>query len=350
MINMFHSARLKLTVFYLAILLFFSLALTFGIRAIALREYDRSNRAQLGEVYSLQKNFFDQSIETFVLPPPRNTFENLQQDQNDLVRKHLNEDIIIFNICALIVGGVLSYWYAGRTLKPIIDAHDAQKRFASDASHELRTPLANMKVENEVFLRQKTFSETEARELITSNLEEVQRLESLADNLLHLSQYEKNNLHLGSVPIKTVVDNALAASAKALDANGIKIERKLAPAHVLGDRESLEQLLTIVIDNAIKYGPKKGTVYLTGNKSSNHYCLKVRDEGPGIAAEDLPHIFERLYRGDKARTSKAEGYGLGLALAKQMAEANQATITAANAKPKGAEFKIQLGLVHASRK
>src|SRR5262245_15769673 len=143
--NMFHSARLKLTAFYLAIILVFSLALTFGIRAMALREYDRSNRAQLGEVYSLQKNFFDSSIETFVLPPAHNTFEDLQQNQNDLVRKHLNQDIVIFNICALVLGGALSYWYAGRTLRPIKEAHDAQKRFASDASHELRTPLANMK-------------------------------------------------------------------------------------------------------------------------------------------------------------------------------------------------------------
>ncbi len=347
---MFRSARLKLTVFYLAILLFFSLALTFGIRNMALREYDRSNRAQLGEVYSLQKDFFDDSIETFVLPPAKSQFQDLQHNQNDLVRKHLNEDIIIFNICALVFGGMLSYWYAGRTLRPIKEAHDAQKRFASDASHELRTPLANMKVENEVFLRQKTFTESDARELITSNLEEVQRLESLADNLLHLSQYEKSNLNLGSVPIKTVVDNALSTSAKALDANGIKIDRKIAPAHVLGDRESLERLLTIVIDNAIKYGPKKGTVCITGKKSSGNYCLKVRDEGKGISAEDLPHIFERLYRGDKARHSKAEGYGLGLALAKQIAEANQASISAANAKPKGAEFTIQLGLVHAVKR
>ncbi len=347
--NIFYSARLKLTVFYLAILLLFSLALTFGIRAMALHEYDRSNRAQLGEVYSLQKNFFDNSIETFVLPQPRNQFEDLQHDQNDLVRDHLNKDILIFNICALIVGGVLSYWYAGRTLKPIIEAHDAQKRFASDASHELRTPLANMKVENEVFLRQKIFTEPEARELITSNLEEVQRLESLADNLLHLTQYEQANLRLGSVPIRTVVDNALSNAAKELESRGIKVEKKLAPAHVLGDRESLERLLVIVIDNAVKYGPQKGTVFLSGAKISNHYVLKVRDEGPGIAAADLPHIFDRLYRGDKARTSKAEGYGLGLALAKQIASANHATITAANAKPKGAEFALELGLVHAAK-
>jgi two-component system, OmpR family, sensor histidine kinase CiaH len=346
---MFHSARLKLTAFYLGTLLVFSLSLTFGVRALALHEYDRSNKVQLGEVYTLQKNFFNDSIETFVLPPPRSQFADLQHDQDDLVRQHLNKDILIFNICALVVGGVLSYWYAGRTLRPIIEAHDAQKQFASDASHELRTPLANMKVENEVFLRQKNFSETEARELISSNLEEVQRLESLADNLLHLTQYEQTNLHLGSVPIRTVVDNALGNNSIAFESGNVKIVRKLAAAHVLGDRESLERLLTIVIDNALKYGPVKGSIYITGSKTSNNYVLKVRDEGPGILATDLPHIFDRLYRGDKARSSKAEGYGLGLALAKQIASANHASITAANAKPKGAEFTVTLGLIHANR-
>ncbi len=346
---MFHSARFRLTAFYLAILLCFSLLLTFGVRALALHEYESSNKAQLGEVYTLQKNFLNGSFETFVLPPPRSQFADLQQDQDDLVRQHLNKDLMLLNLCALVVGGLLSYWYAGRTLKPIIEAHDAQKRFASDASHELRTPLANMKVENEVFLRQKTFDEADACELITSNLEEVQRLESLADNLLQLTQYEQANLQLGSVPIRTVVDNTLQHADKKLESRDIKVEKKLASAHVHGDRASLEQLLSIVIDNAIKYGPQKGTVFITGMKSPPHYLLKVRDEGPGIAKSDLPHIFDRLYRGDKARSGKAEGYGLGLALAKQIAIANEANIIGQNAKGGGAEFIIELGLVHASK-
>jgi signal transduction histidine kinase len=346
---MLHSARFRLTAFYLGILLCFSLILTFGIRALALREYDQSNKAQLGEVYALQKNFFAGSFETFVLPPPRSQFADMQQDQNDLVRQHLNRDLLILNLCALVLGGLLSYWYAGRTLKPIIEAHDAQKRFASDASHELRTPLANMQVENEVFLRSKSFTEPEARELITSNLEEVQRLERLADSLLQLTQYEQTNLKLGSVPIRTIVDNALIHTGKELEARSVKVEKKLAPAHVHGDRSSLEQLLTIVIDNAIKYGPEKGTVFITGGKTPAHYALKIRDEGPGITKADLPHIFDRLYRGDKARSGKAEGYGLGLALAKQIAVANEATIIAQNARSGGAEFTIELSLIHTTK-
>lgn len=340
---MFEAARLKLTAFYLAVLLCFSLALTFGVRAMALHEYENSNQAQLGVISNLQREYFDKSIESFVLPPARSDFANAQQDQDSLVREHLNRDLVLFNLYALILGGILSFWYAGRTLKPIVDAHDAQKRFASDASHELRTPLANMQLENEVFLRQKSFTEDEARALISSNLEEVQRLESLANNLLQLSQYEHANLRMGSVSLRSLIDEALNHAMKGLEARDVHIDKKVAAALVVGEHESLERLLNIIIDNAIKYGPKKGTIYIEGQKGTN-YVLTIRDEGSGIAAEDLPHIFDRLYRGDKARSTKAEGYGLGLALAKQIAIANHVTIRASNHPKGGAIFTLEFGL------
>lgn len=341
---MFHSARLKLTAFYLAILLCFSMTLTFGVRLLADHEYDRSNIAQRQEVRALEKNAFGLP-ETFLLPDkPINSFAALQQDETGLVHQHLNRDLMLLNVGALIVGGLLSYWYAGRTLKPIFDAHDAQKRFAADASHELRTPLANMQLENEVFLRQKSFTEQEARELITSNLEEVQRLENLAGNLLSLTQYENTSLELTAIPIDALLKDVLAHNAKALNSRKVKVEQNAAGADVFGHRESLERLITIVIDNAIKYGPEGGTIFIKGKKASGRYALSIRDEGPGIAANDLPHIFDRLYRGDKARTTKADGYGLGLALAKQIAIANQASVSAENAKPHGAVFTIDLAV------
>ncbi len=341
---MFHSARLKLTAFYLGILLCFSLTLTIGVRMLATHEYGRSDDAQRSEVRDLEQDFFGVSQGFLVPADPQDKFMSVQQNQNELVRRHLNEGLVLLNLCALVIGGVLSYWYAGRTLKPIIDAHDAQKRFASDASHELRTPLANMQLENEVFLRQKSFTENEARQQIASNLEEVERLERLASNLLALTQYENASLELAAMPIRALIEDVLAHNAKALKAKTVKIGQKVAAAKVLGHRESLEQLFTIVLDNAAKYGPAKGTVHISGKKSAGRYTLSIRDEGPGIAKADLPYIFDRLYRGDKARTTKADGYGLGLALAKQIAIANQATITAANAKQGGAIFTVELEL------
>lgn len=342
MLNMFHSARLKLTGFYLAILLCFSLTLTIGIRALADHEIDQSNVAQRQAVGTLEQHAWGVATEFLVPVKPMHDFAALQQDQDILVRQHLNEDLLYLNLAALVIGGLLSYWYAGRALQPIAEAHEAQKRFAADASHELRTPLANIQVENEVFLRQKSFTEGEARDLIASNLEEVQRLESLASNLLALTQYEQANLKLSAISVTHVLKNVLAHDAKDMAARKVQVEQQVTDAKVIGHDESLERLFSIVVDNAIKYGPEGGTIYITGKRSGGNYLLSIRDEGPGIAAKDLPYIFDRLYRGDKARTTKAEGYGLGLSLAKQIAIANRASITAGNAKQGGAVFTITL--------
>lgn len=324
-------------------MLCFSVSLTIGIRALAQHEFERSNSVQRGEVRLLEKYFFGAPV--VIEQRPTNEFNTVQQQQSSLVDDHLNRYLIELNLVALVVGGTLSYWFAGRALEPLAVAHEAQKRFASDASHELRTPLANMQVENEVFLRQKSFTEAEARELIGSNLEEVQRLETLATNLLSLTQYEQAALRLTSVPVRTVVDEAVAQAQKRFEARRMRLDQSVVSAHVLGHRDSLVQLLAIVLDNAAKYGKTGGAVYITGVKESSRYVLSVRDEGQGIEQADLPHIFDRLYRGDKARSGKTAGYGLGLALASEIAKANHADITAHNHPDGGAVFTVTLDMV-----
>lgn len=336
---MFKSARIKLTLFYLAILLVFSLTLTLGTRMLAEREFDSSNFAQRNVVHRL-------FLRLYSIPPnPDSSFTDEQKTQTTRVRQQLNDDVIFINLAALVIGGILSYWYAGQALQPIEEAHKAQQRFASDASHELRTPLANMRLENEVFLRQKKFAESEAKKLIQSNLEEVQRLESLANNLLSLTQYGHASLPLAPVAIEGVFAQAQNQVAKFATTRQVKFDCKLAAAQVIGNTDSLEQLLVIVLDNAIKYGPKSGTIFIHGKRDDGHYRLTVRDEGDGIAPEDLPHIFERLYRGDKARTGGSGGYGLGLALAAEIARGNHASLSAANVPRSGAIFTLRIPVV-----
>jgi signal transduction histidine kinase len=340
---MFRSARLKLTLFYLAILLGFSLVLTMTVRIMAEREYNRSLNAQLGEVKHMFVGFpwKDVTTEVTVMRPDR-ALSSIQDDQAVMVRQHLNRDFAIINGAALMVGGVLSYWFAGRTLRPIEQAHRAQARFASDASHELRTPLASMRVENEVFLRQKDFSQQEAREQIESNLEEVQRLENLSSNLLALTHYEHASLPRTITDIRPIVEEAVARARKNTDQRDITIVQKIDNAKLLIHGDSIVQLLDILFDNARKYGPRGGEITVIGRKQNSQYLLQVQDQGPGIDESDLPHIFERLYRSDKARTSSAGGYGLGLALANEIAKANQGTIAASNNKGGGACLSVRL--------
>jgi len=338
---MFRSARLKLTLFYLAALLVFSLASTNIVRLLAENQFDQSDAAQRGEVEHLFSHGF-----AIRLPLGNNMFQynSVQQTQNGLAKQQLARELIWTNIGALVLGGIFSYWFAGRTLHPIEEAHKAQARFASDASHELRTPLTNMKVENEVFLRQRHFSENEARDLIGSNLEEVERLENLSTSLLDLTRYNQVPLDLKALAIGQLVDEAVTRAQKHAKARKVTITKNLPDARIEGHYDSMLQLVGIILDNAIKYGPERGVVAIQGNREGANYVVSVTDQGSGIAPADLPHIFDRLYRGDKARSSKVSGYGLGLALAREIAEANHITITVRNNKGGGARFALNLNI------
>lgn len=337
---MFKSARIQLTFFYLAILFAVSLIVTTSVRVLAEREYLHSNMVQRGEVHEFVLLWPD----WVKRKPDPNSFIDVQEAQAERVRQRLNQELLLVNVSALILGGVLSYWFAGRTLRPIEEAHEAQARFASDASHELRTPLTNLRLENEIFLRQKHFAEDEARELINSNLEEVQRMEGLSANLLALTQYANTPLALKPISLKRTVGEAVKLASKPAEAKGVTLKADFTPRKVIGNHESLAQLFGILLDNAIKYGPEKGTVTIGGKPLDGQYEVWVQDEGPGVAEADLPRIFDRLYRGDKARSSKVSGYGLGLSLAKAIAKANNAELTVKNLDPHGARFSVQLPL------
>lgn len=348
--DLFHSARLKLTAFYFAVLLAFCLLLTFGVRAFTDHEIAVGNTAQKGTAHQIFEEYFAQfgplqSDPDGTMQSPSGSdryFSRAIKTQADVTREHLNRDFLLLDIGLLILGAVVSYWYAGRTLKPIEEAHEQQKRFTSDASHELRTPLTSMKLENEIFLRQKSFHESEARDLIASNLEEVERLEKLATNLLSLSKYEYGEMAHEPVVISELVDAAIEQIKRNKVAKKTLFMTDLTPAKVDVNRESIIELLSILLDNAVKYGGDGGKVEISGRMQEGAYEMTVRDYGPGIAEEDLPHIFERMYRGDKARSSKVSGHGIGLSLAQEIAEANEATLTATNAPGGGALFSLTL--------
>lgn len=343
--NLFHSARLKLTAFYFAVLVVFCLLLTFGVRTFTNYELNRGDTAQRGIAHRIFEQYFEQAApdnSPVKSPFGDSYFANTQEEQADLTRQRLNHDFFWMDVGVLAVGALLSYWYAGRTLRPIEQVHEQQKRFTADASHELRTPLASMKLENEVFLRQKHFDETAARELIGSNLEEVDRLEKLATNLLALNHYEQGVVDHSPAVVEELVAAAIAEVHRHKDARKTKFTKDITPAKVDVNRDSIVELLSILLDNAVKYGPASGPVEISGRMEDGRYVLKVRDHGPGIAEADLPHIFERMYRGDKARSSKVSGHGIGLSLARQIAEANEAVLAVDNAEDGGAIFTLTL--------
>ena len=194
------------------------------------------------------------------------------------------------------------------------------------------------------FLRQKHVTEEEGREQILSNLEEVQRLERLSNNLLALHQYGQVTFVRSPVSIRELVQDAVDQVRATAEAKKVVIATKVSPGKVLVHHESMIQLLDILLDNALKYGASGGHVLIRGHQQSGRYVLAIEDKGPGLATTDIPHLFDRLYRGDKARSTQVAGYGLGLALAKEIADVNNATVAARNNPDSGACFETSLEL------
>ena len=334
-LNMFNSARLSLTLFYLGIIVLFNLLVTLSVRIFAEHEFQRGAAAQRQEIRNLNVSSAQNSDDTLI-----SSIDSIQDEQSAIVSGNLNEGLLIINLYAFAIGGILSYWFAGRALQPIRDAHEAQARFTADASHEMKTPLANIRLENEIFLRHRNFTYAEAKEQIESNLEEIERLEKLSLTLLALHQYGQKTLERSAVVVAPIVEEVIRQFDAQAKARKAKYKTSLSAAKVFIHADSIEQLLSIILDNAFKYGDQNNIVSVTGVKRGGWYVIAVSDKGPGIDPKDLPHIFDRLYRGDKARSTKTFGFGLGLALAKEIAIANEAVLKATNNKTGGARFEV----------
>jgi two-component system sensor histidine kinase CiaH len=282
------------------------------------------------------------SVNELLSPQDVRDLARLRSRQLDTDLNHLKSNLISFNILVFLVGGGASYLLARRTLEPLEQSLDAQKRFTSDASHELRTPLTAMQAEIEVALRDPKLSKAQAVELLQSNLEEVEKLRNLSDGLLNLAQHQKP-AQLSAVNLKLAVNDALKRVEKTATDKNITIADHTKEMTLKTDNYSLSELLVILIDNAIKYSPKGSKIQLSSASYSKTGRISVRDEGIGIKATELPHIFDRFYRSDTSRSkSQADGYGLGLAIAKKIADSLEGSIEVKSAPDKGSTFTISL--------
>jgi heavy metal sensor kinase len=218
------------------------------------------------------------------------------------------------------------------------------RRFTADAAHELRTPLAILRNEAEVALRAPRDSE-HYRTSLEDMLEEIEHLSQLSDALLFLFREDAG---LGG-PMRGVVRLDQVAREIADHMRVVAAERNQAlildvpsPCAVKGDREQLRRLLFNLLDNAIKYTPAGGSIGIEVSCDKDEARLVVSDTGIGIAAEDLPRIFDRFYRGDSSRSRRTEGNGLGLSICKSIAEAHRAGIEVESQPEKGTRVIVTL--------
>ncbi|HEU5004766.1 MAG TPA: HAMP domain-containing sensor histidine kinase [Candidatus Saccharimonadales bacterium] len=328
---MFHSAALKITAWYLGIIMVVSIVFSVALYHVAGNDLDRNVNRQV--------SYYNGFLSPFDL----NNYSQIREQQLDQDRAHLRANLVALNLLVLIVGGAASYALARRTLEPIETALEGQKRFAADASHELRTPLTAMQSEIEVALRDPKLSKTEAVALLGSNLEEVAKLKTLSEGLLKLANHNGRIKTNQAVHLDESAREAIARMEKNAQQKNIDLETKFKPSVAIGDPASLTELAAILIDNAIKYSPAGSKILVATGQSKKAAFLRVEDHGQGIKASDLPRIFDRFYRADTSRNKdQAEGYGLGLALAKKIADLHHGHIEVSSTVDKGSVFSVYL--------
>jgi two-component system sensor histidine kinase CiaH len=330
--HFFTSTTGRLAASYLAIIMLMSV----GFSVV----FYHTSSQELGRQLPPQSFFDDRGYDG-----PRPLISDFFENRIAEGRHILLARLILLNIVTLLVGSGLSYYLARRTLQPIERNLEAQAQFVSDASHELRTPLTVLQTTNEVALRRKNISAEAARGVFRQNIEEVEALKTLTDSLLRLAKQDENYLVLKPVSLQDIASEGLNHIVQLAQDKQMEIQDTTQPVKVLAEKQSLVQAAIILLDNAVKYSPPKSTLHIEGYKQGKYGYLKVRDEGQGIRASELPHIFDRFYRASQSRNKQqVDGYGIGLSLAQKIMQQLDGEILVESTPGKGSTFILKLQL------
>lgn len=241
----------------------------------------------------------------------------------------------------------ISYWLSAVSMKPILKAWQKQQEFVENASHELRTPLTIIQNRLESLFRKPDHTILDESENIAQALNETRRLTGLTADLLTIARSDANQLMLEKEAVETeafLTDLVVPFQEMAgLEEKVFTLNVANSPTAVI-DRKKVYQVIVILLDNALKYTKQGDTIEVISTKRAKSWELRVKNTGPSISKEAQQHLFDRFYREDKSRSKETGGYGLGLAIAKQIIEEHQGTITVKDVNPHGADFCIQLPL------
>ncbi|HEY5168737.1 MAG TPA: HAMP domain-containing sensor histidine kinase [Thermoleophilia bacterium] len=242
-------------------------------------------------------------------------------------------EIAVFFIAAVLVTvltAALGLWFARRSLAPAERMFERLTQFTHDASHELRTPLAVINSELDLALRTGDHVPH-----IAAAKEEVKAGAALIDDLLGLAALDAATLDGRPVDLSALVEREVERSASLARAEGVRLESRVESGVVARADEGLAtQLVANLVGNALKFTPRDGVITVTLSRSE----LRIQDTGPGIAPEDLAHVFERFYQADSSRSQ--DGHGLGLAIARNIAEVHGWRIAVQSRPGKGATFIV----------
>lgn len=247
--------------------------------------------------------------------------------------------VVVILVLVFLSSIILSYI----AMKPIKRAWQRQLDFTADASHELRTPLAIIRSNLEIVMDNRDEMVKDQEKWLDNIQKETNRMTKLVDDLLTLSRADSNEAQLcmTEFSLNNIIEDRLAAFHSLASQHGITLESNVAPDVLLqGDEQRITQLFTILLDNAIKYMGRPGTIRIEAACAGQHVQITFSDDGVGIPKEDVPGVFTRFYRVDKSRTGQRGGSGLGLAIAKWIVEAHGGKITLKSGEGKGVVYTI----------
>lgn len=265
-----------------------------------------------------------------------------------------SEMVLLNNLLIIIAAGLIigttviilaGYYLARHALVPIQLAWDKQQQFVGDASHELRSPLTIIQSNAELMLRHPEHTVEAESKRVTNILREAMRMTKLVSTLLTLARADANQaeIRLAPVVLNEIIE-VIAEQFKPLaELKGLQLTTDTnGTLEMLADKERLHQLLVILLDNAMKFTSAPGEITLVSYQKANQIHIKVKDTGCGIPEKDLPRVFDRFFRSDKARSREAGGTGLGLSIAQWIVEKHNGKITVDSEFGVGTEFRVML--------
>jgi len=249
----------------------------------------------------------------------------------------------------LLLSLAAAWFLSGRALIPIQQAFQRQQEFVADASHELRTPLTVLRSATDLMNAHREQPLERNGELFDDVRAEIARMERLAQDLLTLARSDASGLELMTAPLEMadIAAEVVRRTTPLAQDEGVNLSLGAAarPATVDADPDRLQQVLLILIDNAIKHTPRGGKVDVRVRRHGQAAQVEVADTGTGIAPEHLPRIFDRFYRADKARARERGGTGLGLAIAKMLVEAHGGELQLSSTVGVGTQVTVMLPLI-----
>lgn len=263
------------------------------------------------------------------------------EEVNDSLKNVIISFLLIIPIITLITG-VASYKLANIAINPIKESYEELKRFTEDASHELKTPLAAIKANIDVALLKDSKDVSYYKEKLNVINDSVNRMQNIITSMLQISRidsgnylFKKEKINLNSLfeEIKLKFSDAALKKNITLD-----IEKK--DVYIETNKEALTEILEIIVENAIVFNKQYGKVKIFTDVRDKNTVINVEDTGIGISKEDLPHIFDRFYRGEKSRSRETGGAGLGLSIAYNLAKAIGAKIEVQSEEGVGSTFSI----------